>query len=197
MKRGIPVEWYQYDPSELMAENLAILSSVLAVGDMDVLSVEVPSSLGGEGILLTEPVSYAGITLAVNTEDANIQNLSDVSGDVYVGQEWFVRETIEAANSNIVMLPFQSYVPDFLEGFKEDGLPFALLDIEGWYLLKKNENLDIRLLEPVEYVDGCYQVLDENVQRAVDTFLQNIKEDGTLKEISEKWFGEDVSVERK
>ncbi|MCI8835800.1 MAG: transporter substrate-binding domain-containing protein [Ruminococcus sp.] len=62
---------------------------------------------------------------------------------------------------------------------------------------EKNENLDIRLLEPVEYVDGCYQVLDENVQRAVDTFLQNIKEDGTLKEISEKWFGEDVSVERK
>lgn len=96
-----------------------------------------PSSTGGKGILLTEPVSYAGITLAVNTEDANIQNLSDVSGDVYVGQEWFVRETIEAANSNIVMLPFQSYVPDFLEGFKEDGLPFALLDIEGWYLLKK------------------------------------------------------------
>lgn len=40
-------------------------------------------------------------------------------------------------------------------------------------------------------------VFEKNTADAVNIFLQSIKEDGTLKEISEKWFGQDVSVERK
>ena len=56
--------------------------------------------------------------------------------------------------------------------------------------------LNIRLLEPFGYVDGCYCVTDEKVQNAANTFIQSIKEDGTLKKISEKWFGADVSAER-
>ncbi|MCI8796611.1 MAG: amino acid ABC transporter substrate-binding protein [Dorea sp.] len=203
-RTGIPVEWYQYDSAEILTEDLMVLTSFFGVGMIDVLAVEGPSSLNGTDFLVTEPVSYSGLTLAVDSNNESVQSISDVSGGLNIGIEsslYSMEESVKAANSGLEILgSFTNFAPDILAansaGVLPNVLPLALLDIEGWYAMKKDEGLNIRLLEPFGYVDGCYCVTDEKVQNAANTFIQSIKEDGTLKKISEKWFGADVSAER-
>ena len=210
-RTGIPVEWYEPD-SEIMEKwssdaSMSYPQLVMIEGmlDVDVYTWEISPSAFEEAddtIEQTEPIYYSGITLAVAADDS-IQEMTNISGevDVNAGEEMHafdIEETLKNVNSKICVWEWTGvYGYDKLSQLKAGDPPLALLDIEAKYAMKKDKGLNIRLLEPVGYAVGCPRVFEKNTADAVNIFLQSIKEDGTLKEISEKWFGQDVSVERK
>lgn len=71
-------------------------------------------------------------------------------------------------------------------------------DIQTYMAKKANSNLKIKILEPFEYAPAAivFDKKNTELQGAMNEFLKVIKEDGTLKEISEKWIGEDITVEK-
>lgn len=200
-RTGISVEWMEQErfSDDPISIYIGIMKTNLLMGDIDVLVPENFSSDKVDYCLQTEPVSYPGITVAVAGEDDKIQSISDLSGEVnrcldLSSEE--IEDTIKAANHNIeINNGWEGYAYYLLSSL--NALPLVLLDIEAQYTMKKDNNLNIRILEPVNYVDGCYLINNEDIQEAANTFIQSIKEDGTLKEISGKWFGTDVSAERK
>lgn len=210
-RTGIPVEWYEPDKETLekwssdASRSYPQIVMIEGMLDVDVYTWEISSSAFEEAdnsIEQTEPVYYSDIILAVAADDS-IQTMSDISGevDVEAGEEMYtygIEDTLKNVNNKICVWRWTGvYGYDKLSQLKAGGQPLALLDIEAEYATKKDKDLNIRLLEPVGYAVGCPRVFEKNTADAVNIFLQSIKEDGTLKEISEKWFGKDVSVERK
>ena len=64
--------------------------------------------------------------------------------------------------------------------------------------MKENANLKIKMLDPFEYAPATIAVDKNNTELldALNEFIKILKDDGTLKELSEKWVGIDISVEK-
>ena len=55
--------------------------------------------------------------------------------------------------------------------------------------------MDAKVLPPFETSFGCFVVKKDNTELldALNAFIKDIQEDGTLTAISEKWVGKDIS----
>ena len=64
--------------------------------------------------------------------------------------------------------------------------------------MKANENLKLKVLDPFEYETATIVFDKENTELrdAMNKFIEILREDGTLKEISEKWVGVDITTEK-
>lgn len=98
---------------------------------------------------------------------------------------------------------FEIYQSATLENMLSDlmfGRIDAVLaqDIQTYMSIKKNENLKINVLEPFAYDPAQIVFHKDNTELrdAMNQVLDAMREDGTLKELSMKYVGEDVTVER-
>lgn len=193
-RTGIEVEWEYTDFSGLLG--------LLQSGKADVVAAQMsPTEEREESFIFSDPVSYYGSTVVVAEDNDEIQSVEDLSGKVVgTGSGNNMQQVVEEMYPD-GDVTFETYTSATLEAMLTDlvyGRIDAVLaqDIQTYMAMKSNEELKIKVLEPFQYSEGCLVMDKSNTELAdaVNTFLADLREDGTLSEISEKWIGEDISV---
>lgn len=151
---------------------------------------------------------YMGNTqLLVTTKDSNIDSIKGMDGKILGAQEGssgynsFTQEA-EMLKDNVKdedATLYDSFNEAFidLENGRLDGL---LIDrVYAEYYLNQNKKMDDFNLIKTPYEEEDFAVGirkdDEELLQEVNDGINELQENGEFKEISEKWFGEDVSVD--
>lgn len=193
-RTGIEVEWEYTDFSGLLG--------LLQSGKADVVAAQMsPTEEREESFIFSDPVSYYGSTVVVAEDNDEIKSVENLSGKVVgTGSGNNMQQIVEEMYPD-GDVTFETYTSATLEAMLTDlvyGRIDAVLaqDIQTYMAMKSNEELKIKVLEPFQYSEGCLVMDKSNTELAdaVNTFLADLREDGTLSEISEKWIGEDISV---
>lgn len=188
------MEWEYTDFSGLLG--------LLQSGKADVVAAQMsPTEEREESFIFSDPVSYYGSTVVVAEDNDEIKSVEDLSGKVVgTGSGNNMQQIVEEMYPD-GDVTFETYTSATLEAMLTDlvyGRIDAVLaqDIQTYMAMKSNEELKIKVLEPFQYSEGCLVMDKSNTELAdaVNTFLADLREDGTLSEISEKWIGEDISV---
>ena len=195
-RTGIEVEWEYTDFSGLLG--------LLQSGKADVVAAQMsPTEEREESFIFSDPVSYYGSTVVVAEDNDEIQSVEDLSGKVVgTGSGNNMQQIVEEMYPD-GDVTFETYTSATLDAMLTDlvyGRIDAVLaqDIQTYMAMQANEELKVKVLDPFQYSEGCL-VMDKSsteLADAVNAFLADLREDGTLSEISEKWIGEDISVEK-
>lgn len=195
-RTGIEVEWEYTDFSGLLG--------LLQSGKADVVAAQMsPTEEREESFIFSDPVSYYGSTVVVAEDNDEIQSVEDLSGKVVgTGSGNNMQQIVEEMYPD-GDVTFETYTSATLDAMLADlvyGRIDAVLaqDIQTYMAMQANEELKVKVLDPFQYSEGCL-VMDKSsteLADAVNAFLADLREDGTLSEISEKWIGEDISVEK-
>lgn len=195
-RTGIKVEWERADFSGLLG--------LLQSGKADCVCAQLtPTPEREENFAFTEPETYYGSTLVVRSDNEEIKSVEDLAGKkIGVGSGNNMQQTVEAMYEE-GELTFEVYTSATLENMLEDvalGRIDAMLaqDIQAYIAIEKS-GADCKVLTPFESSVGAIAVNKDDTQLldGLNAFLADIKADGTLSAISEKWIGADVSVESK
>ena len=195
-RTGIEVEWEYTDFSGLLG--------LLQSGKADVVAAQMsPTEEREESFIFSDPVSYYGSTVVVAEDNDEIQSVEDLSGKVVgTGSGNNMQQIVEEMYPD-GDVTFETYTSATLDAMLTDlvyGRIDAVLaqDIQTYMAMQAKEELKVKVLDPFQYSEGCL-VMDKSsteLADAVNAFLADLREDGTLSEISEKWIGEDISVEK-
>ena len=195
-RTGIEVKWEYADFSGL----LGLISS----GKADAVSAQMsPTPEREESFCFSDPVNYYGSTVVVAEDNEEIKSVDDLSGKtVGVGSGNAMQQSVEAMYLD-GDVKFEVYTSATLEAMLDDiayGRIDAVLaqDIQTYMAMKANENLKLKMLDPFEYGTATIVFDKENTELrdAMNKFIEILREDGTLKEISEKWVGVDITTEK-
>lgn len=195
-RTGIEVKWEFADFSGL----LGLLSS----GKADAVSAQMgPTEEREKAYIFSEPVDYYGSTIVVSEDNKDIKSIDDLSGKtVGVGSGNNMQQSVEAMYPD-GDVKFEVYTSATLEAMLDDlmyGRIDAVLaqDIQVYMAMQSNDNLKLNVLEPFEYSPGSIVFAKDNTELrdAMNEFIEILKEDGTLKELSVKWIGEDVTEKK-
>ena len=195
-RTGIEVKWEYADFSGL----LGLISS----GKADAVSAQMsPTPEREESFCFSDPVNYYGSTVVVAEDNEEIKSVDDLSGKtVGVGSGNAMQQSVEAMYPD-GDVKFEVYTSATLEAMLDDiayGRIDAVLaqDIQTYMAMKANENLKLKVLDPFEYGNATIVFDKENTELrdAMNKFIEILREDGTLKEISEKWVGVDITTEK-
>lgn len=195
-RTGIEVKWEYADFSGL----LGLISS----GKADAVSAQMsPTPEREESFCFSDPVNYYGSTVVVAEDNEEIKSVDDLSGKtVGVGSGNAMQQSVEAMYPD-GDVKFEVYTSATLEAMLDDiayGRIDAVLaqDIQTYMAMKANENLKLKVLDPFEYGTATIVFDKENTELrdAMNKFIEILREDGTLKEISEKWVGVDITTEK-
>ncbi|MFD1736001.1 transporter substrate-binding domain-containing protein [Bacillus salitolerans] len=145
-----------------------------------------------ESVNFSTPYYYSGPQIFVRP-DSNIQTLDDLTGlevavskgSTYADTAAEVTDTIIQYDSDVTALEslnngkHDAVITDFITGKEAIGAGFS---IEGRALLGRSEQAIAVSKE------------NEALLEAINDALQTLRENGTLKDISIKYFGEDITV---
>ena len=195
-RTGIEVKWEFTDFSGLLG--------LVQSGKADVVAAQMsPTPEREESFAFTDAVDYYGSTVVVAEDNDEIKSVDDLSGKtVGVGSGNSMKDTVEAMYPD-GDVTFETYTSATLETMFTDieyGRIDAVLaqDIQTYMALKSNSDLKIKVLDPFEYSPATLVVDKNNTELldALNEFIGIIREDGTFKEISMKWIGEDITEEK-
>lgn len=195
-RTGIEVKWEFTDFSGLLG--------LVQSGKADVVAAQMsPTPEREESFAFTDAVDYYGSTVVVAEDNDEIKSVDDLSGKtVGVGSGNSMKDTVEAMYPD-GDVTFETYTSATLETMLTDieyGRIDAVLaqDIQTYMAMKSNSDLKIKVLDPFEYSPATLVVDKNNTELldALNEFIGIIREDGTLKEISMKWIGEDITEEK-
>ncbi len=195
-RTGIKVEWEFADFSGLLG--------LLQSGKADAVSAQMaPDAEREKTFAFTDPINYYGSTVVVSQDNEDIKSVEDLAGKkVGVGSGNSMQASVEAMYPD-GDVTFEVYTSATLEAMFADleyGRIDAVLaqDIQTSMAMKENADLKIQMLDPFEYAPATIAVDKNNTELldALNEFIKILREDGTLKELSEKWVGIDISVEK-
>ncbi len=196
-RTGIKVKWEYTDFSGLLG--------LLQSGKADVVAAQMTPTPDREAEFgFSNPVSYYGSTVVVSEDNEDIKSVDDLAGKVIgVGSGNDMQQKVQDMYEE-GEITFETYTSATLETMFAD-LEYERIDavlaqdIQTYVAMKNNENIKVKVLDPFESSVGCLVTAKDNetLLNAINEFLADLQEDGTMKEISEKWIGEDISVESK
>lgn len=195
-RTGIEVKWEFADFSGL----LGLISS----GKADAVSAQMGSTPEREETyIFSDPVNYYGSVVVVAEDNDEIKSVNDLSGKkVGVGSGNAMQQSVEEMYPD-GDVDFEVYTSATLEAMFDDiayGRIDAVLaqDIQTYMAMKENSNLKLKVLEPFEYGEATIVFAKDNTELrdAMNEFISILRDDGTLKALSEKWIGEDVTTKK-
>jgi len=177
------------------------LFGMLDTGKIDTISNQITiTDKRREKYVFSVPYVYSGAQLFVAAGNPeNIQGIEDLAGkrvavEVGTNYEEVIRKAAKETEFEIVSYDSGSLVKDVEMGRVDAFMMDKVSIVE---LIKKN-NLQIDLAgKPVEYIENAFPFIDtdENTELIgeINGALEDMREDGTLKAISEKYFGLDIT----
>jgi polar amino acid transport system substrate-binding protein len=134
--------------------------------------------------------------VVVRAGDDSIKGVEDLKGKV-VGTQ--LGSTSEEAAKKIEGIKELKKYPKFTEAFldlannRTDAIVVDEL-VGRYYMTKRPNQFKVAFPLVKEPIGIGYRKQDRALQEALNKVLKEMKEDGTMAEISRKWFGEDISV---
>lgn len=198
----ILMEYEKRTGTKIVYEN-ADFSGLLGLvesGRADVVAAQLtPTPEREENFAFTEPITYYGSTIVVHKDNEEIKSVKDLKGKtVGVGSgnemQQKVEEMYEEGDIN-----WEIYTSATLENMLQDVSNKRLdamlaQDVQAYVAINKS-GANAKVLPPFETSVGTLGVKKENTEllEELNRFIKEMKEDGTLAEISKKWIGEDIS----
>lgn len=193
-RTGVEVVYEQADFSGLLG--------LVESGRADVVAAQMtPTPEREENFAFTEPITYYGSTVVVHEDNEEIQNVGeDLAGKtIGVGSGNDMQQTVEDMYED-GKVKWEVYTSGTLENMLQDvsnGRLDGMLaqDVQAYVAIDRS-GVPSKVLPPFEVSTGNLGVKkdNQNLLDGLDAFILDIKEDGTLSEISEKWVGTDISV---
>lgn len=176
------------------------LLGLVESGRADVVAAQLtPTPEREENFAFTEPITYYGSTIVVHKDNDEIKSVKELKGKT-VGtgsgneMQQKVDEMYEEDDIN-----WEIYTSATLENMLQDVSNKRLdamlaQDVQAYVAINKS-GADAKVLPPFETSVGTFAVKKDNTDllEELNNFIKEIKEDGTLTEISNKWIGEDIS----
>lgn len=191
-RSGIEVVYEEADFSGLLG--------LVESGRADVVAAQLtPTPEREENFAFTEPITYYGSTIVVKGDNEEIQTVNDLAGKtVGTGSGNDMQQKVEDMYEE-GDIKWEVFTSATLENMMQDvvnGRLDAMLaqDVQAYVAINRS-GVDAKVLPPFETSTGTLAVKKDNtvLLEGLDAFIQEIKEDGTLAEISEKWVGADIS----
>lgn len=197
-RSGIKVKYEEADFSGLLG--------LVQSGKADVVSAQLtPTPEREEVFAFTEPETYYGSVVVVAEDNNEIKSVKDLAGKkIGTGAGNEMQKKVEDMYKDSAEKPkFEIYTSATLENMLDD-VEYGRIDgflaqnVQAYMAIEKS-GAKCKVLNPFESSVGCMVVdkKNEKLLNGLNEFLKEIKEDGTLKEISEKWVGYDISTESK
>ncbi|WP_018751008.1 amino acid ABC transporter substrate-binding protein [Paenibacillus sanguinis] len=190
---GYSVEWTNSDFSGLTGQletgKIDTIANVVAVTEERKAKYD-----------FTIPYSYAGVTIVTHQDNTNINTLEDLKGHTVAGV--FGSQNVKNlekfdTNSEIKVRTYEN----------RDGAQNDVLNkrVEGYVNSKSSllaeiqkQGLPLKFVgDPFHYEDVAFPFMKKGKAALIEEIngeLQKLREDGTLKQISEKYFKEDITV---
>lgn len=151
----------------------------------------------------TVPYAYNPLMITIRPEDKNkIKSFEDLKGKkVEVGANSSERAIMEEKNKdNSIELVFSDGA-DSYEGLEIGRCDARIISISATAARNKKAGSNfIAVGEPIYEEINAYPFRKDEKSKAlkakVDETITEMRKDGTLAEISKKWFGEDITIER-
>lgn len=192
-RTGIEIVYEEADFSGLLG--------LVESGRADLVAAQLtPTPEREENFAFTQPITYYGSTIVVHEDNEEIQTVDDLAGKT-IGtgsgnnMQGLVDDMYEDGELN-----WEVYTSATLENMLQDvanGRLDAMLaqDVQAYMAIERS-GVPAKVLPPFEVSVGTLAVDKENTEllEALNNFIQELKDDGTLAGISEKWIGQDISV---
>jgi ABC-type amino acid transport/signal transduction systems, periplasmic component/domain len=191
---GYTIEWTNSDFSGLMGQ--------LETGKIDTIANAVAvTDERKEKFLFTEPYSYAGVTIVTHVDNTDINTLDDLKGKTVSG--------VLGSNNVKNLQKFDVNGEIKIRTYENrDGAQNDVLNkrVDGYVNARssllaeiKKKNLPLKFVgDPFLYEDIAFPFVknedNEALIKQIDAEIQKLREDGTLKEISVKYYGEDITT---
>lgn len=156
-----------------------------------------------KNFILSEPIKYSFDSLIVRKkDDSGISSLEDLKGKKAAGEPntsyMKIAEKYGAKPVTYDNATNDQYLTDVANG-RTDVI------LNDYYLQKMSvealPDIPVKILDDVYFNANhsgfLFSKKNEQLKEKVDEKLQEMKEDGTMKELAEKYFGENVSVKPK
>lgn len=146
----------------------------------------------------TQPTTYSGAQIVVKKGDNSITNLSDLKGKsvgVDLGSNYEQIIKSQDKNNNIKVLTYQNTDAAFNQ-LLLGRIDAVVIDRISAVSAIKEKNLDLQLAgQPIDKIENAYPFTKNNkeLMEKVNSAITKLKENGTLKNISEKWLGTNVT----
>lgn len=176
------------------------LLGLLESGRADTVAAQMsPTPEREEKFAFTEPITYYGSTIVVAEDNDEIQSVEDLAGKtVGVGSGNEMQQDIEAMYED-GEINWEVYTSATLENMLQDvvnGRLDAMVaqDVQAYVAINKTD-APAKVLPPFESSTGHFVVRkdDKALLDELNAFIEEIRADGTLTAISEKWIGTDIS----
>ncbi len=144
----------------------------------------------------TEPYAYSYGVVVTRKSDNSIKSFDDIKGKKDAGQNGsnWAKVAQDKGATLVQVNDFSQAVETLTSGRADvivnDGL--AVLDY-----LKQKPNADIKIAAKSEKTPAAHFPLrkgSDDLTEAINKSIAELRKDGTLKKISEKYFGEDIST---
>ncbi|EJP6471560.1 amino acid ABC transporter substrate-binding protein [Clostridium sporogenes] len=196
-----------YKP-EFMVSDWTGIMGMLDTGKIDTVANQITvTEQKKEKYYFSKPYVYSGVQLATKKGNNNIKSLKDLEGKTVatqVGTNY--SKSIEDYNNKNKGEDVKTKQYNSFSGMFQDvdlGRVDALIEDSLACLINiKKSGLNLQLAgEPIEEMENAYPFVkkEENKDKIekVNKALDDMKKDGTLKKISIKWFGENVTEKSK
>lgn len=151
------------------------------------------------------PYEYSGMQLVVKSNNNSINTLNDLKGKtVGIGIGSVANDIVKKQDPEN-KIKIVNYTSATLKGNYTDlnlgriDSVFAQ-DIEALISIKKS-NLDLKLVgQPIDYAPIAFPFAKtkkgDTLREKVDKSINDMRKDGTLKKLSNKWIGEDITTNK-
>ncbi|MGL5243809.1 MAG: amino acid ABC transporter substrate-binding protein, partial [Sarcina sp.] len=147
----------------------------------------------------SEPYVYSGAQIIVRDDDNSINNFEDLKGkkvgvDLGSNYEKIVKD--KDINNSIKVVTYQNTDAAFNE-LLLGRIDAVVIDKISALVAINEKNLALKLAgQPIDTIENAYVFNKENTDlvNEVNVALNDIKEDGTLQKISEKWLHGNITI---
>lgn len=178
------------------------LFGMLESGKVDTLANQITlTNERKEKYFFTDPTVYSGAQIIVKQDNNSIKSFDDLIGkkvgvDLGSNYEQIVKD--KDKNGNIKIITYQNTDAAFNE-LLLGRIDAVVIDKVSAIAAIKEKNLNLQLAgKPIDKIENAYPFIKnkENTEliAKINKALEDMKEDGTLKSISDKWLGMNVTV---
>lgn len=178
------------------------LFGMLESGKVDTLANQITlTNERKEKYFFTDPTVYSGAQIIVKQDNNSIKSFDDLIGkkvgvDLGSNYEQIVKD--KDKNGNIKIITYQNTDAAFNE-LLLGRIDAVVIDKVSAIAAIKEKNLNLQLAgKPIDKIENAYPFLktkeNENLIKDINSALLDMKNDGSLKAISEKWLGTNVTT---
>lgn len=178
------------------------LFGMLEAGKVDTLANQITlTNERKEKYYFTDPTVYSGAQIIVKQGNNSIKSLNDLKGkkvgvDLGSNYEQIVKDNDK--NGDIKVITYQNTDAAFNE-LLLSRIDAVVIDKVSAIAAIKEKNLNLQLAgKPIDKIENAYPFLktkeNETLIKEINSTLLDMKNDGSLKAISEKWLGTNVTA---